>query len=493
MAIGYKVSKRRFERRGGNVLCLGIFVSTIPKNFQSVIDKTMFLAVQFTDAGYDIYIVGGPVRDGFVKRPYGENTQAPDIDLTTNAKPEDTERILSKFADAMWSQGKRFGTIGALHNGQKFEITTHRSESYSSASRHPNVAFGNDIEEDLARRDFTVNAMAIKLPEIKLIDPFGGLEDLLQHKILKTPIDAGESFSDDPLRMLRAARFSCGYKLTPVDDLIEAVQGMYERLKIVSAERIRDEFNLLITLPDPQLGLWFILKNKLAEVFLPELPALSLEQDPIHKHKDVLSHTVAVVAKTPPDLVLRLAALLHDIGKPKTRSISQSGVSFHHHDIVGAKMARKRLEALRYSNDQIEQVYKLIALHLRFHTYKMGWTESAIRRYARDAGDLLEKLNALTRADCTTRNKAKADALMASIDEFEDRYEELKAREELDAIRPELDGIEVMAELALAPGPMVGKAMSYLLEIRLEEGLLGKDEARARLRDWYRVNQITEK
>ncbi len=468
-------------------------MNVIPKNFESVINKTLFLAEQFSTAGYDIYIVGGSVRDGFVPRPYKEGSSIIDIDLTTDAKPDETEKILSRFADATWAQGKQFGTIGALYNGQKFEITTHRSDAYSSLSRHPEVVFGKDIEKDLARRDFTVNAMAIKLPEIKLIDPFGGLEDLLQNKILKTPIEPRESFSDDPLRMLRAARFSCGYNLTPVPDLLEAVQSMSERLKIVSAERIRDEFNLLLMLPEPQSGLWFLLNNKLAEVFLPELPALSLEQDPIHRHKDVLEHTVAVVAKTPPDLILRMAALLHDIGKPKTRSISKSGVSFHHHDIVGAKMARKRLEALRYSGDQIEQVYKLIALHLRFHTYKMGWTESAIRRYARDAGDLLEKLNALTRADCTTRNKAKADALMASIDGFEERYKELRAKEELDAIRPELDGLEVMAELNLTPGPMVGKALSYLLEIRLDEGILGKDEVRARLKSWYLLNQTTGK
>ncbi len=466
-------------------------MNVIPRSFKEPIEKTIFLAQQFTDAGYNIYLVGGSVRDGFVGRPAknshtgAESSEKVDIDLTTDASPDEIERVLNGFADVVWPQGKQFGTIGAIYNGQKFEITTHRSEAYSADSRHPRVVFGNDIKTDLARRDFTVNAMAIKLPEILLVDPFGGLEDLLENKILKTPIDPRESFSDDPLRMLRAARFSCGYNLTPTQDLIEAVKAMPERLKIVSAERVRDEFNILLTLPDPQLGLWFMVKNGLADIFLPELPALSLEQDPIHKHKDVLSHTMAVVAKTSSDLVLRLAALLHDIGKPKTRSISNNGVSFHHHDIVGAKMARKRLEAMRYSNEQIEQVTTLIALHLRFHTYQMGWTDSAIRRYARDAGDLLDKLNALTRADCTTRNMSKAKALMARMDEFESRYLELKAKEELGAIRPELDGLEVMRALDIPPGPVVGKALAYLLEIRLDEGLIGKEEITARLRSWY--------
>lgn len=467
-------------------------MNAIPKNFEEPIKRTLFLARQFTEAGYNIYIVGGSVRDGFVGRPHqgdGEFSDNIDIDLTTDANPDEIEKILKGFAEALWSQGKQFGTIGAIYNGQKFEITTHRSEAYSTDSRHPKVVFGHDIKMDLARRDFTVNAMAIKLPEMLFVDPFNGLEDLLERKVLKTPIDPKESFSDDPLRMLRAARFSCGYGLVPTEELIEAVRDMHERLKIVSSERIRDEFNILLTLPDPSLGLWFMVKNNLANVFLPELPALSLEQDPIHKHKDVLSHTIAVVSKTPPDLTLRLAALLHDIGKPRTRSISQNGVSFHHHDIVGAKMARKRLEAMRYPNDQIEQIYKLIALHLRFHTYQMGWTDSAVRRYARDAGSLLKQLNILTRADCTTRNLAKANSLMARMDEFEERYLELKNKEELDAIRPELDGVEVMQELNITPGPIVGKALSYLLEIRLDEGLIGDEEIRKRLRDWYSLSQ----
>jgi len=351
-------------------------------------------------------------------------------------------------------------------------------------SRKPEVRFGDDIETDLSRRDFTVNAMALSLPELVLVDPFDGIGDLRDRR-LRTPLDPEVSFSDDPLRMLRAARFIAGYELESDRDLVTAVETMRSRLEIVSKERIRDELDKLLVLRVPTRGLWFLVDTGLAGEFLPELPALALEQDPIQRHKDVLAHTIAVIEKTSPDRTLRLAALFHDVGKPLTRSIGPGGVHFHHHDVVGAKMARKRMAELRYPTELIDEVSQLVALHLRFHTYKMGWTDSAVRRYAHDAGSLLGRLNELTRSDCTTRNQAKARELSERMDELELRLAELREREELSAIRPQLDGHAVMKRLGIPAGRDVGAALEYLLQIRLDEGLLEKDEVLRRLDDWW--------
>jgi len=458
----------------------------IPERFRPVVEETAVLAQRFAAAGRRLYLVGGTVRDGFVGRPGGGAAfdESTDIDCTTEARPGEIETIVRGWADAVWLQGKAFGTIGCSYRGRRFEITTHRAEAYAPDSRKPAVEFGDDIAQDLARRDFTVNAMALSLPEVELVDPHGGLADLAA-KVLRTPLDPEESFGDDPLRMLRAARFVAGYGLEPAADLVAAVERLAPRLEIVSAERIRDELDKLLCLPDPQAGLWLVVRTGLAAQFLPELNALELEQDPIHRHKDVLAHTIAVVAKTRPDLTLRLAALLHDIGKPRTRAFGPAGVSFHHHDVVGARMARSRMEQLRYPSAEIAAVTRLVELHLRFHTYQLGWTDSALRRYARDAGPLLGRLNELTRADCTTRNRQKAVALERRMDELEERLAALHEREALDAIRPELDGSEVMAQLGIGPGPDVGRALAHLLEIRLDEGILGEAEIRHRLDRWW--------
>jgi poly(A) polymerase len=347
------------------------------------------------------------------------------------------------------------------------------------------VAFGDRVEDDLSRRDFTINAMALRLPEMELIDPFNGLADLAVRR-LRTPLDPEVSFADDPLRMLRAARFIARLGLEPTPELIEAVQSGHGRLSIVSAERIRDELDKMVMVPVPSVALWFVVRTGLAAEFLPELPGLALEQDPIHRHKDVLAHTIAVVENTSPKRLLRLAALFHDVGKPKTRSFGPRGVvMFHHHEVVGARMTRDRMKALRYSSDDIDTVSRLVDLHLRFHTYRMGWTDSAVRRYVRDAGPLLELLNELTRCDCTTRNPRKAEQLARRMDQLEARIEELRRAEELDAVRPELDGAAVMSRLGIPPGRAVGEALAFLLELRLEEGVLGPDEAGRRLDAWW--------
>ena len=334
--------------------------------------------------------------------------------------PTTSKPSCAGWADAVWTQGKRFGTIACLRAGQKYEITTHRAEAYHPDSRKPEVAFGDSIEDDLSRRDFTVNAMALRLPDLELIDPFGGLVDLAERR-LRTPLDPEVSFADDPLRMLRAARFMARLDLEPTADLVAAVAAGHHRLSIVSAERIRDELDKIMVVPVPSVALWFIVRTGLAEDFLPELPGLAVEQDPIHRHKDVLAHTLAVVDKTSPDRLLRLAALFHDVGKPSTRAFVDGGVTFHHHEVVGARMTRKRMQALRYPNDEVDTVTELVNLHLRFHTYRLGWTDRAVRRYVRDAGPLLDQLNELTRCDCTTRNAAKARALDRRMDELEAR------------------------------------------------------------------------
>ena len=453
----------------------------VPERLRPALERACELARLFEAAGAHLYLVGGVVRDALVDRlnPGG------DLDFTTDALPEVTQEVLGKWADSTWAQGLRFGTIGASKDGQRVEVTTHRAEQYEAGSRKPDVSFSTALEADLARRDFTVNAMALSLPDLKLVDPFNGTGDLAT-RTLRTPLAPEVSFSDDPLRMLRAARFIAAYDLSPVPEIFTAVTRLRGRLDIVSDERVRDELDKLIVVPDPGPGLWFLVKTGLAEEFLPELPALALEQDPVHRHKDVLAHTIAVVQRAKADRTVRLAALFHDIGKPKTRSFGPGGtVSFHHHELVGARMTRDRMRALRYPAEDIDKVSKLVELHLRFHTYAMGWTDSAVRRYVRDGGDLLEALNELTRADCTTRNAAKARALSRRMDELEQRIAELRESEELSAIRPDLDGREVMALLGLEPGPMVGRALAYLLEVRLEEGPHSHDEAVSLLRDWW--------
>jgi poly(A) polymerase len=450
------------------------------------VQATADLAERFQKANYALYLVGGSVRDAIVAGEAPPPAEVDrDLDFTTDARPDAIENLVTGWADAVWTQGKRFGTIGCIRNGQRYEITTHRAEAYRPDSRKPEVAFGDRIEDDLSRRDFTINAMALRLPDLELIDPFDGLADLAVHR-LRTPLDPDVSFSDDPLRMLRAARFIAKLDLEPDPALVEAVKSGHGRLSIVSAERIRDELDKIMVVPVPSTALWFVVRTGLADEFLPELPGLSLEQDPIHRHKDVLAHTLAVVDKTSPDRLLRLAALFHDVGKPRTRAFVDGGVTFHHHEVVGARMTRQRMTALKYPKDDIEVVTELVNLHLRFHTYSLGWTDRAVRRYVRDAGPLLDRLNELTRCDCTTRNEAKAKALGRRMDELESRIAELRQQEELDAIRPDLDGDQIMEQLGIGPGREVGRALAFLLELRMEEGPLGEDEARKRLAAWWK-------
>lgn len=453
----------------------------VPETLLPVIDVANELANLFEGAGHHLYLVGGIVRDALLDR------LAPgyDLDFTTDALPDASEKVMSRWADSLWTQGKRFGTIGAAKGGLRFEVTTHRAEEYGPGSRKPEVVFATALEADLARRDFTVNAMALSLPGLALVDPFNGVSDLAAQR-LRTPLSPEASFTDDPLRMLRAARFIAAYGLRPEPELAEAVSRLRSRLDIVSDERVRDELDKLIVADDPSEGLWFLVRTGLAEEFLPELPALALEEDPVHRHKDVLAHTIAVVQRARPDRIVRLAALFHDIGKPKTRSFGPEGaVSFHHHELVGARMTRERMRALRYPADDIEKVSKLVELHLRFHTYGMGWTDSAVRRYVRDAGDLLAELNELTRCDCTTRNPAKARALAQRMEELEVRIAELREKEELASIRPDLDGSQVMEHLGIGPGPLVGRALAHLLEVRLDEGPQTYERAVELLGQWW--------
>jgi len=470
----------------------------VPERFAPILAELAPLTERFAAAGKRLYLVGGTVRDLLIGRGDATNVDAFDFDATTDARPEETKKIVSGWADAVWTQGERFGTIGAKKNGRVYEITTHRAEAYSPDSRKPDVAFADAIDADLSRRDFTVNAMALELTgaEPALIDPFNGAADLIS-RVLRTPLSPEESFNDDPLRMLRAARFIAALNLTPDPALVDAVKNMASRLEIVSRERIQAEIDRLIVLDHPTAGLWFLVDTGLATHFFPELPAMSLEQDPIHRHKDVLTHTFAVVETVRPDAHpdfdfrrTRLAALFHDIGKPKTRSIRKGkGVTFHHHEVVGARMTRERMKALKYSTEDVEAVTALVELHLRFHTYSMGWTDAAVRRYVRDAGPLLAELNVLTRCDCTTRNEKKALMLSRRMDELESRIGELAEQEQLAALRPELDGVAVMKLLDLKPGRDIGRALDFLMEIRLEEGLLGEEEATRRLREWWATQQ----
>ncbi len=446
---------------------------------------TRELSVRLAAVGSRCYLVGGTVRDALLGR------SSPDVDLTTDARPDVVERTVSGWADHVWLQGKRFGTIGAEKQGVRMEITTFRGEVYQPRSRKPEVAFADDLETDLSRRDFTVNAMALALPEPELVDPFGGGADL-GARVLRTPLSPELSFEDDPLRMLRAARFVAGLELVPAPEVLAAIMALRHRLEIVSPERIRDELCRLLGVPDPTAGLWLLCETGLSDEFLPELNAMRLEQDPIHTHKDVLAHTIAVVRNTSPEHPwVRLAALFHDIGKPKTRSFADGGVSFHHHEVVGARMTEERMRALHFPNETIEAVSRLVYLHLRIHTYAMGWTDKAVRRYVRDAGPLFAPLNELQRADCTTRNERKAATLARRMDELETRVAVLREREELDAIRPPLDGTQVMAYLGVGPGPMVGEALEALLEARLDEGPIAPDDAYARLDAWARARGVT--
>ena len=448
------------------------------------------LAAVFKERGFTLALVGGPVRDALLGR------LGNDLDFTTNAPALESKKILQKWADNVWDTGIEFGTVAAKRGETTVEVTTYRSDSYSQESRKPEVKFETSIEGDLSRRDFTVNSMALELTGAtpQFIDPFGGLVDLAK-KTLRTPGKPEDSFSDDPLRMLRAARFASQLNFEISPDVIKAMKAMTERLSIISAERIRDEMTKLLMSHNPRIGITILVDTGLAATFIPEIPQLRLEVDEHHHHKDVYEHSITVLEQAialedrlgGPNLIIRLAALLHDIGKPKTRAlIPGGGVSFHHHEVVGARLAKSRLKALRYSGEIIDDVETLIALHLRFHGYGDGeWTDSAVRRYVRDAGPLLDHLHVLTRADCTTRNARKAARLAATYDGLEDRIAVLMEEEELSKIRPDLDGGEVMQLLNLKPGAMVGKALDYLLELRMDQGPLGKERATELLHQWW--------
>lgn len=462
-----------------------------PQRLALIAQRAAPLAEAFDRAGFSLYAVGGAIRDAVLGIEPGDDYE---IDFTTNARPDDIARLMAPLCGSLWEQGRSFGTIGGIlrANGLKAEVTTFRSEEYVDHSRKPAVQWGDSLAADLSRRDFTINALALDVVNLltqpegvqTFFDYFGGFADL-HDRILRTPIDAEVLFTDDPLRMLRAARFAARFSLTISDDIEAAALACAEKISIVSEERIRGELDLLMVTEQPSVGLDFIVRTGLAHYFFPELPMLQLEQDPIHHHKDVLKHTWAVVDKTSPHLVLRLAALFHDIGKPATRAIGAEGVTFRFHEVVGAKMTRKRMTALKYPKSVIDDVSTLVELHLRFHTYKLGWSDSAVRRYVHDAGHLLNELNELTRCDSTTRNWRKAAELARRMDEFEVRIAELRAQEDLDNQRPALDGSEVMTLLDLGPGPAVGRAMRFLMEIRREEGEISKAEAAHRLREWW--------
>ncbi|HXJ67223.1 MAG TPA: CCA tRNA nucleotidyltransferase [Actinomycetota bacterium] len=438
------------------------------------------LGERFRDAGFELHLVGGVVRDQLLGRVRDDF----DIDLTTSAKPPETVRVLQGWADQRYVQGARFGTVGARKGERRFEITTFREEMYPEDERKPAVTFGKDLRTDLSRRDFTFNAMAVSLPDGAFEDPFGGVRDLAVRK-LDTPLEPDVAFSDDPLRMLRAARFVAELGVTPSDRVVEAIARMRSRLAIVSRERVQAELSRLLVAPEPGRGLQLLVDTGLAEEFLPELPALALEQDPVHKHKDVLRHTYAVVEGCDAsDLTLRLAGLFHDVGKPATRSYTPAGVQFHHHEVVGARMAEARLRELRYPSAVVDDVRKLIEMHLRFHGYGEGWSDAAVRRYVRDAGPLLDRLNQLTRADVTTANLFKAKQFRALQDDLEERIARLAEEENLDAMRPALDGNEIMEHLGLPPGRLIGEARDMLMEARLDQGPMEREEALALLDDW---------
>lgn len=449
------------------------------------------LATAFKAAGFKLALVGGPVRDAILGR------LGNDLDFTTNAHPKDSEKILKKWADSVWDIGAAFGTVAGKKDEITVEITTYRSENYEKDSRKPSVEFGENIEGDLSRRDFTINAMALELTtdEPTFIDLFNGVDDLA-NKIIKTPGKPLDSFTDDPLRMMRAARFISQLNFTIDESVLVAIKEMAHRLSIISSERVRDEFIKIIMSDNPRLGITLLVECGLADVFLPEVPKLKLEIDEHHHHKDVYEHSLTVLEQAialearlgAANLTLRLAALLHDIGKPKTKAlILGGGVSFHHHEVVGAKMTKERLRTLRFDNHIVKDVGQLVFLHLRFHGYGSGeWTDSAVRRYVRDAGELLEHLHLLTRADCTTRNQKKAQLLASTYDQLEKRIKELMQQEELNKIRPDLTGEQIMQILNIKPSPAVGKAYDFLLELRLENGPIGEEKARESLLTWWK-------
>ncbi len=456
-----------------------------------VIDE---LGARFAAAGEELALVGGPVRDAMLGRLQS------DLDFTTSARPEVTEKLLAGWVDAMWDMGRAFGTIGARIGEWQVEITTYRAETYDPTSRKPEVAYGDSLAGDLGRRDFSVNAMAVSVPGLRFEDPYGGLVDLA-NQILRTPGRPEDSFSDDPLRMMRAARFAAQLGFTVAPEVVAAMTAMAARIEIISAERVRDELVKLVCAPFPRLGLKLLVETGLAAYVLPELPALALERDEHHRHKDVYEHSLTVLEQSidlegrlastdqeaRPDFISRFAALMHDVGKPRTRRFEAGGVvTFHHHDVVGAKITRKRMQALRFSNAEIDATCKLVELHLRFHGYGSGeWTDAAVRRYVRDAGDQLERLHILTRADCTTRNQRKADRLRRSYDSLEERIARLGEEEELASIRPDLDGNQIMQVLGVGPGREVGEAYRFLLELRMDEGPQSPDQAEAALRHWW--------
>ncbi|EWC58386.1 tRNA nucleotidyltransferase [Actinokineospora spheciospongiae] len=453
------------------------------------------LAARFARAGHSLYLVGGSVRDAMLGRLHGN-----DLDFTTDARPEQILALVSPWGDAVWDTGIAFGTVGASKGGIVCEITTFRSDAYDRVTRNPEVRFGDTVEADLVRRDFTVNAMAIDLASREFIDPHDGMS-ALDDRVLDTPATPQESFADDPLRMLRAARFASQLGLTPAPRVLEAMTSMCAEIARITPERVQAELSKLLCGKFPRRGVELLVDTGLAAHVLPELPAMRLEIDEHHQHKDVYEHSLVVLDQAidleeegaEPDLVLRLAALLHDIGKPDTRRhVEGGGVSFHHHEVVGAKMVRKRLRALRYSKDLTEDVAKLVFLHLRFHGYGKGeWTDSAVRRYVTDAGDLLPRLHKLVRADCTTRNRRKANALQRTYDGLEERIARIAEEEDLARVRPDLDGNEIMRLLGLPPGPLVGQAWRHLKELRLDRGPMDHDEAIAALREWAREQGIT--
>ena len=461
-----------------------------------VIDE---LGALFEAAGHELALVGGPVRDAMLGRRHN------DLDFTTSARPDETESILKRWASAdrggaTWDMGRDFGTIGCRRGPWQVEVTTYRSETYDPSSRKPDVDFGDTLQGDLGRRDFTVNAMAVRVPGRQVEDPYGGVVDLA-HRVLRTPGRPEDSFSDDPLRMMRAARFAAQLGFDVAPEVVEAMRAMADRIEIISAERVRDELVKLVCAPHPRRGLTLLVETGLADRVLPELSALVLERAEHHRHKDVYQHTLTVLeqaidleSRLPgggPDFVSRFAALMHDVGKPRTRRFLDDGtVTFHHHDVVGAKLTRKRMKALKFSNDEIDAVSHLVELHLRFHGYGSGeWTDSAVRRYVRDAGDQLERLHVLTRADCTTRNKRKAERLARTYDSLEERIARLSEAEELASLRPALDGNQIMAILGLAPGREVGAAYKFLLELRIDEGPMTEEQAEAALRAWWAERQ----
>ena len=449
------------------------------------------LATAFKAAGFKLALVGGPVRDAILGR------LGNDLDFTTNAHPKESEKILNKWADSVWDIGAAFGTVAGKKGEITVEITTYRSENYEKDSRKPAVEFGENIEGDLSRRDFTINAMALELTtdEPTFIDLFNGVDDL-ENKIIKTPGKPEDSFTDDPLRMMRAARFMSQLNFTIDESVLVAIKEMAHRLSIISSERVRDEFIKIIMSDNPRLGITLLVECGLADIFLPEIPKLKLEIDEHHHHKDVYEHSLTVLEQAialearlgGANLTLRLAALLHDIGKPKTKAlIAGGGVSFHHHEVVGAKMTKERLRTLRFDNHIVKDVGQLVFLHLRFHGYGSGeWTDSAVRRYVRDAGELLDHLHLLTRADCTTRNQKKAQLLANTYDQLEQRIKELMQQEELNKIRPDLTGEQIMQILNIKPSPIVGKAYDFLLELRLENGPIGEDKAKEALLTWWK-------